>query len=47
VTLALEAMIALALVVLRAGPVDSLGALASGVVLAFIVHMLIAAARRR
>ena len=46
VTLVLEAMITLALVALRAGPVDALGALTSGVVLAFIVHMLIAAARR-
>lgn len=47
VTLILEAVIAAALVALRAGPVDALGALTSGVVLAFIVHMLIASARRR
>ncbi|HSB09823.1 MAG TPA: CHRD domain-containing protein [Blastocatellia bacterium] len=46
VTLYLEAAIALALVALKAGPTDVLGALTSGVLVAFIAHVLIGAARR-
>jgi len=42
-----EATIALALVALSANPVDILGALASGLVVAFILHLLIGRARRR
>jgi Ice-binding-like/Putative Ig domain/IPTL-CTERM motif len=42
-----EAGIALALIALSAKPVDVLGALASGLVFAFIMHLLIGGARRR
>jgi hypothetical protein len=42
-----EATIALALVALSANPVDILGALASGLVVAFILYLLIGRARRR
>jgi hypothetical protein len=42
-----EAGIALALLVLSAKPVDTLGALASGILVAFILHLLISGARRR
>jgi hypothetical protein len=42
-----EAGIALALLALSAKPVDTLGALASGIVVAFILHLLISGARRR
>jgi hypothetical protein len=47
VSLVLEGLIALSLIALRAGPVDSAGAMTSGVIVAFIVHMLILSARRR
>ncbi|HET9531260.1 MAG TPA: CHRD domain-containing protein [Blastocatellia bacterium] len=47
VTLYTEAAIALALVVLGAGSVDILGALASGLIVAFTLHLFIGAARRR
>jgi hypothetical protein len=42
-----EAVIALALIALSANPVDILGALSSGLVVAFILHLLIGGARRR
>ncbi|MEK6285730.1 MAG: putative Ig domain-containing protein [Acidobacteriota bacterium] len=42
-----EAAIALALIALSANPVDILGALTSGLVAAFILHLLIGGARRR
>jgi hypothetical protein len=42
-----EAAIALALIVLSANAVDILGALTSGLVVAFILHLLIGGARRR
>ncbi len=42
-----EASIALALIALSANPVDILGALTSGLVVAFILHLLIGGARRR
>jgi hypothetical protein len=42
-----EAAIALALIALSANPVDILGALTSGLVVAFILHLLIGGARRR
>ena len=42
-----EAAIALALIALWANPVDILGALTSGLVVAFILHLLIGGARRR
>lgn len=47
VTLYIETAIALALIALKAGPTDVFGALTSGVLIAFIVQMLIGAARRR
>jgi len=47
VTLYVEVIIALALVILRAGAVDVFGALASGPVLAYTVHLLIQSARKR
>jgi hypothetical protein len=47
VTLFVEAAIALALVALRADAVDVLGALTSGLVVAFVLHLLIGSARRR
>lgn len=47
VTLVVEAVIALALIVLKAGSVDVAGALASGLVVAFVLHLLIGTARRR
>lgn len=47
VTLYVEAGIVLALVVWSATPVDVAGAVTSGLVLAFIVHLLIGGARRR
>jgi hypothetical protein len=46
VALTVEVMIGLALVVLRSGAVDIFGALASGLVLAYTVHLLINSARR-
>jgi uncharacterized membrane protein YfcA len=46
-TLYVEAGIALALIALQANPVDTLGALTSGLVVAFILHLLIGEARRR
>jgi hypothetical protein len=42
-----EAGVALALIALRANQVDVLGALTSGLVVAFILHLLIIGARRR
>ena len=47
VTLYVEAAIALALIALSAGAVDVAGALTSGLVVAFILHLLIGGARRR
>lgn len=47
VTLYAEAAIALALIALRAGAVDVIGAMASGLLVAFIAHLFIANARRR
>jgi CHRD domain len=47
VTLYVEAAIALALVALRAGTLDAIGAMASGLLVAFIAHLFIANARRR
>lgn len=47
VTLYVEAAIALGLVLLRANTVDIAGALTSGLVIAFIVHLLVSSARRR
>jgi hypothetical protein len=47
VTLYVEAAIALGLVLLRANTVDIAGALTSGLVIAFIIHLLISSARRR
>jgi hypothetical protein len=46
VALSVEVMIALVLGVLRAGAVDIFGALASGLVLAYILHLLIKSARK-
>lgn len=42
-----EAGIALTLIALSANPLDILGALTSGLVVAFILHLLIGGARRR
>jgi CHRD domain-containing protein len=47
VTLYVEAAIGLALVALSATPVDVAGAITSGLVVAFIIHLLIGGARRR
>ena len=47
VTLYVEAGIVLALIVWSATPVDVAGAVTSGLVLAFIIHLLIGGARRR
>jgi hypothetical protein len=47
VTLVVEAIIAVGLLALAAGAVDVFGALTAGLVLSFIIHMLIATARRR
>jgi CHRD domain-containing protein len=47
VTLYVEAAIALVLIVLSARTVDIAGALTSGLVVAFILHLLIGSARRR
>jgi hypothetical protein len=47
VALYVEIIIALALVALRAGAVDIFGALASGPVLAYTLHLLIQSARKR
>ncbi len=47
VTLYVEAATVLALIALSAGPVDVAGALTSGLVVAFILHLLIGGARRR
>ncbi len=47
VALNVEVMIALVLLALRANMVDVFGALASGVALSYIVHLLIASARKR
>jgi hypothetical protein len=46
VGLTVEVVIALALVIFRAGAVDIFGALISGLVLAYIVHLLINSARK-
>ena len=47
VTLYVEAAIVLVLIALSARPVDIAGALTSGLVVAFIVHLFIGSARRR
>jgi hypothetical protein len=47
VTVYVEAAILIALVALSAGATDAVGALTSGVLVAFIVHVFIAASRRR
>ena len=47
VALYVEVAVALVLVALKAGPVDVMGALTSGLAVAFIVHLLIGSARRR
>jgi hypothetical protein len=47
VALNVEVLIALVLLALRAGTVDVFGALASGLPLAYIVHLLIASARKK
>jgi hypothetical protein len=47
VTLVVEAVIALALIALSARSVDVAGALTSGLVVAFVLHLLIGTARRR
>jgi hypothetical protein len=47
VALGVETLIAIVLLVFRAGAVDIGGALASGLLAAFILHLLIGAARRR
>jgi len=47
VALVVEAIIAVVLLALSSGPVDAIGALASGLIVAFIVHLLIGSARRR
>ena len=47
ITLFVEAAIALGLIALKAGPTDVFGALTSGVLTAFIAHVLAGAARRR
>jgi len=47
VTLYVEAVIVLAAIALSAGPVDIAGAVASGLIVAFILHLLIAGIRRR
>ncbi|HKP84614.1 MAG TPA: CHRD domain-containing protein [Blastocatellia bacterium] len=47
VTLVVEAVIAVGLLAFAAGAVDVLGALTSGLVVAFVLHMLIGGARRR
>lgn len=47
VTLVVEAVIGLALIALSAKSVDVAGALASGLVVAFILHLLIGSAQRR
>jgi hypothetical protein len=46
VAIAVEAITAAVLVALRAGAVDALGALASGLIAAFIIHLFIGNARR-
>lgn len=46
-TACVEAVIALVLIALSANKVDTIGALTSGLLLAFILHLWIAAARRR
>lgn len=47
VTMFVEAAAVLALIAIRPGAVDALGTVTSGLVVAFIVHLLIAGARRR
>jgi hypothetical protein len=47
VALYVEAAIALGLLAFRAGAVDALGALISGLVIAFILHLFIGSVRRR
>ena len=47
ITFYVEAGIGLALLALKAGPTDVLGALTSGVLVAFIINVLIGAGRRR
>ena len=47
VALYVEVVIALSLVVLAAGAVDVIGALTSGLVIAFILHLFISSVRRR
>jgi hypothetical protein len=46
VALVIEAIIAVVLLAVSSGAVDAIGALASGLILAFIVHLLIGSARR-
>ncbi|HWN97948.1 MAG TPA: CHRD domain-containing protein [Blastocatellia bacterium] len=46
VTLFVEAAIVLALIALRASPVDVMGAVTAGLVLSFVLHLLIGRARR-
>jgi hypothetical protein len=46
VALAVEVIAAAVLVALRAGAVDVMGALASGLIVAFIIHLFIGNARR-
>jgi len=47
VTMYIEAAIVLGLIAFKAGPTDVVGALASGLLIAFIVHVFAGAARRR
>jgi hypothetical protein len=47
VTMYVEVAIGLGLIALKAGPADVVGALASGFLIAFIVHVFVGAARRR
>lgn len=47
VTLYVEAAVVLVLIAIRPGPVDVLGAVTSGLAVAFIVHLLIGSARHR
>jgi hypothetical protein len=47
VTMYVEAAVVLGLIAFKAGPTDTVGALASGFLIAFIVHVFVGAARRR
>jgi len=47
VGLVVEALVATVLLAVRAGAVDIVGALVSGLLASFILHLLIGAARRR